>query len=200
MKDYAADIENIVKSISKPGDCVFSVWSDLNGDKRFTQWAGSDHKDKHHYETGGLARHTYEIIQLGFSSMDVLGIRKNIDPVEWFFAALFHDTGKMYDYEPIKVLDVIVGWQPTEHKRLVHHISRSALIWSNIINKYPTLSTKYHDKVLHAILAHHGQREWGSPVAPKTQVAWLLHLCDGISARMDDCNKIDYLSLRAKKS
>jgi len=50
-----------------------------------------------------------------------------------------------------------------------------------------------HDKVLHAILAHHGCREAGSPVAPKTREAWLVHFCDGISARMDDADTWDII-------
>ena len=39
----------------------------------------------------------------------------------------------------------------------------------------------------------HGQREWGSPVMPKSRVAWLLHLSDGISARMADCETTDHV-------
>jgi 23S rRNA maturation-related 3'-5' exoribonuclease YhaM len=45
--------------------------------------------------------------------------------------------------------------------------------------------------ITHNILSHHGMREWGSPVAPATKEAWILHLCDNMSARLDDCNKHD---------
>jgi 23S rRNA maturation-related 3'-5' exoribonuclease YhaM len=54
------------------------------------------------------------------------------------------------------------------------------------------------DEVLHAILAHHGFQEFGSPVQPNSKVAWLLHLCDSISARMDDVDKMDISNYRAK--
>ena len=87
-------------------------------------------------------------------------------------------------------------WKETKHKRLIHHISRSAIEWSNSFDvewewEY---KEKYHDEVLHAILAHHGCREWGSPVAPYSKVAWLLHLSDSMSARMNDCDKFDILN------
>lgn len=36
-----------------------------------------------------------------------------------------------------------------------------------------------------------------SPVAQKTRVAWLLHLCDGISARMDDAETLDVVKVSA---
>jgi 3'-5' exoribonuclease len=70
-------------------------------------------------------------------------------------------------------------------------VPRSALIWHDVVGKFPELSLKYHDRVLHDILAHHGKREFGSPVAPRTRAAYLVHLCDSISARMNDCERID---------
>jgi 3'-5' exoribonuclease len=47
------------------------------------------------------------------------------------------------------------------------------------------------EEVLHAILSHHGMRQWGSPVAPKSRLAWLLHLADSMSARMADADTLD---------
>ena len=52
------------------------------------------------------------------------------------------------------------------------------------------------DEVLHCILSHHGQRAWGSPVAPKSIEAWILHLCDGLSARADDYKTLDLFSVK----
>jgi 3'-5' exoribonuclease len=34
------------------------------------------------------------------------------------------------------------------------------------------------DHILHLILSHHGRREWGVPVEPKTKEAELLHNAD----------------------
>ena len=77
-------------------------------------------------------------------------------------------------------------WKTTEHKQRIRHLNRSILIWHDVISKFPELNTKYHDKVMHDILAHHASKEYGSPILPQTRNAWLLHLCDAISARMDD--------------
>mgnify|MGYP003633668246 CR=1 FL=1 len=188
------------------GNSIGIVCSHLLEDDRFSLWSGSAKSNQHHYGDGGLMQHTYEVICHCFSSLQTYdahdwGYDWQIDKAELFLAALFHDSGKMYDYEWYEARSKTRGdelpavyeryWQGTEHKRLIHHISRSALIWTEAAKLDEKVYEKYHEKVLHAILAHHGQRSWGSPVAPKTRVAWLLHLCDGISARMYDADTSD---------
>ncbi len=160
---------------------------------QFEYWSGSHNKMLHHYERGGLVRHTSEIIEVGLWTIPILQMESKVDPIEFYLAALFHDTGKMYDYEEVFPNE----WKPTEHRRLIHHLPRSCLIWHDCVGKFPEVNTRYHDNVLHAILAHHGRREAGSPVAPKSRVAWLLHLCDGISARMDDAESLDVVKVSA---
>jgi 3'-5' exoribonuclease len=38
-------------------------------------------------------------------------------------------------------------------------------------------------RIEHAILAHHGRQEWGSPVEPVTAEAYILHYADMLSVR-----------------
>jgi 3'-5' exoribonuclease len=153
---------------------------------KFAIWSGSSKPFQHHYGKGGLAQHTLEVTQLCLQSNITLG---NPVPIQHILlAAIFHDCGKMWDYEPLD--DSFEEWQGTIHKRRIHHISRSAIIWTETINNFKNaFAFQYKDEILHAILSHHGLREWGSPVSPNTKLAWLLHLCDGISARINDCDK-----------
>jgi len=76
------------------------------------------------------------------------------------------------------------------HDRLIHHINRSALMWSHDAIKFPEVYSNFHDAVLHCILSHHGRREWGSSVAPNSREAWLVHIADMMSARMDGYDKL----------
>jgi 3'-5' exoribonuclease len=162
----------------------------------FEYWSGSGKPEHHHYGDYGLAQHTKEVIDLMFAANETLRLHIGYDIL--FLAGLFHDIGKVWDYAKIqKLRGTEVGfftyeWEKTPHARNIHHISRSALIWSKAVDN-TGLFIEEHDEILHAILAHHGQREWGSPVAPNSKLAWLLHLCDGISARMDDCEKHDLI-------
>lgn len=176
---------------------VEALANELLNDPRFCVWSGScvssveqQFPRKHHYGDGGLVRHTFEVVKLCLSNAAMFPKGK-VNEAELFLAALFHDSGKMYDYEKVDGV-----WVGTSHKRLIHHISRSAIIWSKAVEKYPELYVKFHDAVLHAILSHHGKREYGSPVAPKSRVAWMVHLCDSISARMDDADTLDVVKDR----
>lgn len=163
------------------------------GSQCFCDWSGSSQKHQHHYGRGGLQAHTFEVVDLCMANrLNIMAENPliYIDKKELFLAALFHDFGKCWDYKPVD--SDMIEWEGTPHKRLIHHISRSAVEWS-IIARSHREKVALQDAVLHAILSHHGQREWGSPVAPKSRVAWLLHLCDGISARMSDAETIDII-------
>ena len=156
---------------------------------RFFLWSGSSKPNQHHYGKHGLIVHTAEVAHL--CHINNLVFKSSIDDRWLYLAALFHDCGKMWDYEPLS--ENYETWGSTSHKRQVHHISRSALIWheATLNHKVEGLTQSIIDDILHAILAHHGQRDYGSPVAPNTQLAWMLHLCDGISARMYDAGQWD---------
>lgn len=176
------------------------------GNPQFALWTGSL-DNKHHYGQGGLLRHTHEVVKLCLSTRQFFAGLYDIPEKELFLAALFHDIGKIYDYEPADATalarvevwkeqgydDVnFLIWRSASHKRMIHHISASAIFWSKSVERTNTCRD-IENNVTHAILAHHGARAWGSPVAPKSRVAWLLHLCDNISARLNDCDRTDYL-------
>jgi 3'-5' exoribonuclease len=166
---------------------VTDIATPLLSDPRFEIWSGSSKPIQHHYGKNGLVIHTAEVVRLCLLNAEALKL--NIQPQRIFLSALYHDAGKMWDYRPLDAEHK--EWEGTSHKRHIHHISRSAMFFKEVANKCQ-VEEEFVDDVLHAILAHHGLREWGSPVSPNTQLAWLLHLCDGISARMDDANKWDH--------
>lgn len=175
---------------------IYNICYEILHDTRFFIWSGSGHSYQHHYGTHGLIVHTAEVVELCLVNNKLLdcGIPEHL----LFLAAFYHDIGKMWDYKELVETGIPENtWISTPHKRHIHHISRSAIVWSenNKIEKDNgrLLTETEKDEVLHAILAHHGQREWGSPVSPNTKLAWMLHLCDGISARMDDATKWDQM-------
>jgi len=154
---------------------------------RFKIWTASGKKESHHYGKGGLEQHVFEVAELCQQTNNFFAtIGKSVNSQQLFLAALFHDVGKLWDYEPVD--PDCNDWQVTSHKRNIHHISRSALVWGEAIHSC-THPSEWDDEVLHAILSHHGLRAWGSPVAPASRLAWMLHLCDGLSARMQDFDK-----------
>ena len=173
-------VEQLSEKAKTLGDDVYEVCKVFLDSENFARWSGSSKPNQHHYGEGGLAQHTLEVVNTCFRVKSLYEHQYEIDSKELFLAAFFHDLGKMYDYRPCVVVHHFdySRWESTDHKRLIHHISRSATIWSERSKLSHYIHDKYHDRVLHAILAHHGKREHGSPVAPKTRVAWILTLCE----------------------
>ena len=169
---------------------VRSLCSIVLDDPRFKLWSGSSKPNQHHYGDHGLLIHTAEVVKLCLKNNDLYYTTPNkINERKLFLSALFHDAGKMWDYKKENWTNE--PWIGTPHKRHIHHISRSNMVWCEaaIANK---IDEETKDDVSHAILAHHGLREWGSPVMPSTRLAWMLHFCDCISARMNDADKWDH--------
>jgi 3'-5' exoribonuclease len=201
-------LSNIAKELK-----VYNVSSVVLENPKFKEWSGSSKPNQHHYGQGGLCQHTREVVKLCFSTIKTLKL--SVDKVEVYLSALFHDYGKIWDYSSPDYDYLMTNyrsgdrdlllWTSTEHKRCIHHVSRSAIEWNlavtkcNIFDNGDNLSRNYADRVTHNILSHHGQREWGSPVAPKSREAWLLHLCDGLSARMCDANTFDCIKERTSQ-
>lgn len=166
---------------------ILEITCSIINDSRFWRWSGASKSTIHHYGKGGLGEHVYEVIQLCLTTNKYFQeIGKGVNETNLFLAALFHDVGKLWDYEPLD--KDYKEWGATKHKFLIHHITRSALEWEKAKEIYSYKDDK-NDEILHAILAHHGFRQWGSPVEPNTRLAWILHLCDALSARVDDCVK-----------
>jgi 3'-5' exoribonuclease len=163
----------------------------------FAVWSGSVTEGKHHYGKGGLQFHTYEVLtQCLLAYVRFHGLYP-LDRHVLFLAALFHDVGKLWDYQPNKAQADILNedpysgtWVPTLHKRQIHHISRSALVWDGAA-KACGLGQALTDNVTHCILSHHGCREWGSPTSPHSREAHILHLMDALSARLNDADTFD---------
>jgi 3'-5' exoribonuclease len=167
------------------GDIV-ALSAEVLDNPKFEVWSGSPRPTVHHYGKGGLAQHTLEVSTMCLQNVRYFNsIGYSIDEGEMFLAALYHDVGKIWDYNPINA--EMTEWTSADHKYRVYHIVRSALYWSQALEK-TGLGKPMEDNVLHSILAHHGCREWGSPVTPQTRAAWILHLCDNMSARVADCD------------
>lgn len=196
MIDYLKDLKNTCKVWD------ISVFTDpvLNNPK-FEYWSGSGKPIHHHYGDGGLLKHTHEV----FTYCEVISAQHNADCIgntrinhrELFISVIWHDYGKLWDYQKKNSGE----WGKYDnHARRIHHISRSALEWQKTATQLPWMDDGgvfmgiSIDNITHNILAHHGMREFGSPVAPATREAWVLHLADNLSARLDDCDKHDIIN------
>ena len=77
-----------------------------------------------------------------------------------------------------------MGLVKTPYRNLVRHVagSHAEFIRLTAYLSDDHLSPEKKMKIEHAMLAHHGRKEWGSPVEPATAEAFILHAADMMSA------------------
>ncbi len=128
----------------------------------------------HHAFKGGLLNHTYQMLHMLEGLYPCLPYKIKIE--RCILAILFHDYGKVYEYEK--------DGETRDFKYLLGHIYISA----NRLNK-ELLKHQIDDKeinfIVHIVLAHHGELEFGSPVKPCTQEAIIVNMLDNLSAKTD---------------
>lgn len=162
---------------------------------KFMTWPAS--LSFHHAYEGGLLAHTVEVCDLarGITRGSVNSRLQGVDLDILLTAALFHDLMKIDEYDLIERPKNLEGqrflnhgddpsavWITTDYQKQIGHINGSAaqFIFSATEHGVPRATI---DAVTHCILAHHGRREWGSPVEPQTLEAMILHQADLLSAK-----------------
>ncbi|GHT19022.1 3'-5' exoribonuclease YhaM [Bacteroidia bacterium] len=136
----------------------------------------------HHAYKNGLSTHTYEAVSIArqlAKNECFAGIKFHIS----LAALIYHDWGKIKEYASE------APWTYQSAMPLHGHIYLSAKRFHDQFVKTIPSGTPANsetmrdvDFVEHAILAHHGKLEFGSPVVPANAEAYLVHVADAISA------------------
>jgi 3'-5' exoribonuclease len=134
-------------------------------------------KGIHHNYIGGLLEHTVYIVRAVNALYPVyrhLGINRDLVVA----GALLHDIGKIHEYSYSRVIEI------TPMGRLVGHVYLSTHIVDQAISKIVGFPDELRLQLLHVLLGHHGQLEFGSPKLPMTKEAMLLHMLDDLDAKL----------------
>jgi 3'-5' exoribonuclease len=128
----------------------------------------------HHAWVGGLLDHSLQVAEVALN----IGRQfpEETDPDILIAGALLHDIGKLWE------IRMGATFEFTHDGRLYGHVSLG-MNWFR--DKTSGLSLRIVDELLHIIASHHGTREWGAIVEPKTANAVAVHLADLTSARME---------------
>src|SRR5690606_21800038 len=122
MNESILELTNMARDFE-----VYELCKGLLEDHRFSEWPASAISGKHHYFAGGLAKHTLEVAELCLSVCEFSSkVGKAVNRRMAFLAALFHDSGKMWDYEGEMNWDGgnwNMAFYGAKHKRRIHHIS-----------------------------------------------------------------------------
>jgi 3'-5' exoribonuclease len=130
----------------------------------------------HHAFIGGLLEHTFEIILLSKTLMELY---PQINHDLLMAGILLHDIGKLveFDWE----LDI----EYTDRGRLLGHVVISSEWVAKAIEAIEEFPEDLATQLQHVILAHHGRYEFGSPRRPKSLEAIALHHLENLDAQVN---------------
>ena len=128
----------------------------------------------HHAYRGGLLNHTWQMLHMLEGLAPCLPYPVRVD--HCVVATLFHDYGKVYTYSRDG------EQQPSNY--LLGHIYLSANKLHRELERVG-LDAAEIEIIVHIVLSHHGQLDYGSPVMPCSQEAVIVHMLDNLSAKTD---------------
>lgn len=138
-------------------------------------------KSVHHGFVGGLLEHTLSVVKLcEYYAGNYPIIQRDL----LITAAMFHDIGKMDELSSFPENDY------TNDGQLLGHIFIGANKVNTQIAKMDKFPIAIAKELIHCILAHHGEMEYGSPKKPATIEALALHFADNTDAKLQTMTEL----------
>jgi 3'-5' exoribonuclease len=125
---------------------------------------------------GGLAEHTLNVVEL---SEFLAKKYPKLDHDLLITGAILHDIGKLEEYEVSTNIDVSADGM------LRGHVVIGAEMVSRACDSLPDMPKNLRLKVIHLVLASHGEPEFGAVKKPQFPEAVALHFADDIDAKLE---------------
>lgn len=138
-------------------------------------------KTMHHAHRGGLIEHSGEVALMCERLASVL---PHVNRDLLVSCALLHDIGKLEEMES----DLNAG-EYTPAGQLVGHIVLGTCLVAGAAEQISGFPSQLKHEVMHLILSHHGEPEWGAARRPMCAEALILSQCDNISAKVAQCRE-----------
>jgi 3'-5' exoribonuclease len=134
----------------------------------------------HHAYRGGFLEHLTKMAEVGKMVSRAYGASEDLV----LAGVILHDIGKLQElaYEG-------GAGSYTRDGNLVGHIALGLMMVREQINAIAGFPVELRSQIEHLIASHHGVREHGSPVEPKTIEAFILASIDELDARLNQVRK-----------
>ncbi|MCI5793010.1 MAG: HD domain-containing protein [Lachnospiraceae bacterium] len=143
--------------------------------RRFSEHSAA--KSVHHGFIGGLLEHSLSVAQLCDNIAAHYGTIVNRDLL--VTGAILHDVGKL------KELSAFPTNEYTDAGQLLGHIMIGAQMVSNAADSIEDFPERLKNELIHMILSHHGELEFGSPKKPALVEAMILSFVDNMDAKVE---------------
>ena len=169
-------LSGLIASVKAPymKKLLSSFFDDPDFKKRFCFHSAA--KSVHHGFVGGLLEHTLSVASICAFYADHY---RHLDRDLLLTAAILHDIGKLRELSPYPENDY------TDEGQLLGHIMIGAHLVSKEIEKIPDFPKVKADELIHCILSHHGELEFGSPKKPALAEAIALSFADNTDAKIE---------------
>ena len=138
-------------------------------------------KSVHHGFVGGLLEHTLSVVKMcDFFCKQYPNLNRDL----LLTAAMFHDIGKVKELSSFPENDY------TDEGQLIGHIIIGAQMVQEGAAKIAGFPKKLENELVHCVLAHHGELEYGSPKKPALIEAMALNLADNADAKLETMTEI----------
>jgi 3'-5' exoribonuclease len=133
-------------------------------------------KQIHHAYLGGLIEHVLSLCHLAKMTA---AHYPDVDFDLLLAGVILHDVGK------IEELSYARGFRYSTVGQLLGHIVIGMRMVEEKLREVPDFPAPLRDLLLHMILSHHGEMEFGSPKVPMFAEAVLLHHLDNLDSKME---------------
>lgn len=169
-----AELTTHLQSIRDPNIRVLLNRIVADHESQLREWPAAQRI--HHAYRGGLLEHVLKMAEVGRSLAKAYDANEDLV----LAGALLHDIGKLQEltYEP-------GGAIYSRDGNLVGHIALGLVIVRETIKGISGFPDDLRAHVEHLVVSHHGRREHGSPVEPKTVEAFILAAVDELDSKLN---------------
>lgn len=170
------ELMHYVETVKNPylKQVLTHFFGDADFEKRFKFHSAA--KSVHHGFVGGLLEHTLGVTKnCAYFAQTYPLLNKDL----LITAALCHDIGKLEE------LSVFPENDYTDEGQLLGHIMIGAQMITDAIRSIDGFPAKLSNELVHCVLAHHGELEYGSPKKPALVEALALSFADNLDAKME---------------
>jgi 3'-5' exoribonuclease len=129
----------------------------------------------HHAYLGGLLEHTVSVATL---CQHIIVQHPRINGDLLISAAMLHDIGKTREYSYRGAIS------HSREGQLIGHVLLGQKMIEERIKELEDFPREKELQLVHALISHHGELEWGAPKRPQSAEALVLHHLDNLDAKV----------------